>query len=194
MRKTKFKLSIQYNSPVILTFTFLSLAVLLLNYIFGGYLIPHFFSVYRSSPTDIFTYVRMFSHVLGHSDFNHYLNNFLIILLVGPVTEEKYGSRNILMLILLTAFVTGFTHIIFSSNSSLLGASGIAFMLIILCSAANFVKGTVPLTLILVATLYIGQEVVYGIILNDNISRLAHITGALCGLGGSFVLGNGSRY
>ena len=189
MKKTKFKLSIQYNSPVILTFTFLSLLILILDSISGNYLIRNYFSVYRSSPSDIFTYIRMFSHILGHSDFNHYLNNFLIILLVGPVMEEKYGSRNILVLILLTAFITGLAHIIFSPGSSLLGASGIAFMLIILCSAANFCGGSIPLTLILVASLYIGQEVVYGITSNDNISHLAHITGALCGLFGSFILG-----
>ena len=43
---------LQYNSPVILTFFLLSLGVLLLDWITGGWTTLHAFCVYRSSLAD----------------------------------------------------------------------------------------------------------------------------------------------
>ena len=48
------------------------------------------FSVYRAPLTNPLTYLRMFTHVLGHADLAHYMGNFTIILLVGPMLDEKY--------------------------------------------------------------------------------------------------------
>ena len=87
----------------------------------------------------------------------------MIILLIGPMLEEKYGSRCLLSMILLTAFVTGVVNVIFF-NTALLGASGIVFMMILLSSFASHKEGGIPLTLILVTVLYIGQEVVQGLV------------------------------
>lgn len=138
------------------------------------------FSVYKGSLKDIFFYIRLFGHVLGHVDWEHFVNNFLIILLVGPMLEMKYGSKNMVQMIVITAFVTGILNVIFF-DTALLGASGIAFMLIILSSFVNIKKGSIPLTLLLVASLYIGREVVAGLTTNDNISQFAHIAGGICG-------------
>lgn len=138
------------------------------------------FSVYKGSLKDIFFYLRLFGHVLGHVDWEHFVNNFLIILLVGPMLEMKYGSKNMVQMIVITAFVTGILNVIFF-DTALLGASGIAFMLIILSSFVNIKKGSIPLTLLLVASLYIGREVVAGLTTNDNISQFAHIAGGICG-------------
>ena len=62
---------LQYNSPVILTFFFLSLAALALGELTGGWTTFHLFSVYRSSLTDPLFYVRLVGHVLGHSGYAH---------------------------------------------------------------------------------------------------------------------------
>ena len=93
---------LQYNSPVILTFFLLSLGVLLLDWITGGWTTLHAFCVYRSSLADPLFYVRLFGHVLGHADFDHFLGNMLLLLVIGPPLEEKYGSRTLLAGILLT--------------------------------------------------------------------------------------------
>lgn len=98
---------LQYNSPVILTFFLLSLGVLLLDWITGGWTTLHAFCVYRSSLADPLFYVRLFGHVLGHADFDHFLGNMLLLLVIGPPLEEKYGSRTLLAGILLTAGVSG---------------------------------------------------------------------------------------
>lgn len=150
---------LQYNSPVILTFFLLSLGVLLLDWITGGWTTLHAFCVYRSSLADPLFYVRLFGHVLGHADFDHFLGNMLLLLVIGPPLEEKYGSRTLLAGILLTAGVSGILQCVFFPGSALLGASGIVFMLIMLASLAGMKDGRIPLTLILAAVLYLGQEV-----------------------------------
>jgi len=184
---------IQYNSPVILTYALLSLIVCGVNYLSHGMSNTLFFSVYRSSPADPLTYVRIIGHVLGHVDINHYFSNFLIILLVGPMLEEKYGSVPMLIMMLITAVITGAIFLLVSGGSTvLLGASGIVFMLILLSSFVNFKRGRIPLTLVLVIIAYIGNEAYQGFTASDNISHLTHIIGGLCGaVAGYFI--NSSR-
>jgi rhomboid protease GluP len=61
-------------------------------------------------------------------------------------------------------------------------------MLIILSSFVNIKKGSIPLTFILVALLYIGREVASGLLSNDNISQFTHIAGGVCGAVFGFTL------
>lgn len=172
----------QYNAPAILTLTLLSAGVLVLNYITAGWTNKFIFSVYRSRLTDPMQYVRLFTYVIGHADYAHFINNFTVILLVGPMLEEKYGTKMLVKMMVFTAFVTAIVHIIFSSDTALLGASGIAFMLILLSSFANYQKGRIPITLILVAIIYLSGEIIAGFANpNDNISQMGHIVGGLCG-------------
>lgn len=178
---------IQYNSPVVLTFALVSFVVLLLGYITNGWTTTNLFCVYRSSPLNPLTYVRLFGHVLGHANLEHYTNNMLLLLLLGPMLEEKYGSKLLLEMIGLTAVLTGLVNCLFFSTG-LLGASGIVFMMIILSSMASMEQGRIPLTLILAVVIYLGQEVT-GMFKQDNISQLTHILGGICGGGfGMFVL------
>lgn len=122
---------IDYNAPVVLSFALLSFFVLLLGEATGGAITLKYFCVYRSSLADPLTYFRLFSHVLGHANLQHYASNMLLLLILGPMLEEKYGSKMILEMIVVTAFVTGVINFIFFTNG-LLGASGIVFMMIIL--------------------------------------------------------------
>ena len=113
------KLKITFNSPVTLCFVFISLAVIILNYVTRGGSNALLFSVWHSSLLSPLTYLRMFTHVLGHSGWDHYIGNMAYILLLGPMLEEKYGSKKILAVILITAFVTGlfnFIYNIFTKN------------------------------------------------------------------------------
>lgn len=177
----KFLKKFQYNSPVVLTFAIISLLVLVLGNLTDGYSTQKFFCVYRSSFLNPLTYVRAFTHVLGHANLSHYTNNMLLILLLGPMLEEKYGSKLMLEMILITAFVTGLINNIFFTTG-LLGASGIVFMMIILASMASAQEGRIPLTLIVALVIYLGQEVVAGLFTKDQISQLTHIIGGICGV------------
>lgn len=183
---------IHYNSPVILTFTLASFVALLSGQVTGGASTALLFSVYRAPLTDPLFYVRLVGHVLGHISMEHFFNNFVVILLIGPILEEKYGSRNILIMIVVTALITGLLNVMFFS-SALLGASGVAFMFIIVGSLVNLQKGRIPLTFILIAVVFIGKEVLDAIYISDNVSRLTHIVGGICGACLGFFLNAGSE-
>lgn len=172
---------IQYNSPVILTFALLSLGALLLGEFTQGGATALCFSVYQSSLTDPFTYLRFVGHVLGHANYSHYIGNMTLLLVIGPPLEERYGSRQLLEMILATALISGLVQFFFFPGTALLGASGIVFMLIILSSLSGGEKGRIPLTLILVYVIYIGGEIADGILQSDHISQVTHIIGGTCG-------------
>lgn len=179
------KINLQYNSIVILSYFFLSLGAFILNNMTKGQSNKALFSTYRDSIFNPMTYVRLFTHAIGHENWNHLKNNFLMILLIGPALEEKYGSINLLIMFLITAGITGILHNIFKNNS-LLGASGSVFMLIILSSFANIETGKIPITLILICLFYIIDEIKDGIFKKDKVSHLGHLIGALCGAGFGF--------
>ena len=109
---------------MILTFFLLSLLVLFLDQWTGGWSTMHLFCVYRSSLKDPLFYIRLFGHVLGHASWDHFLNNMLLLLVVGPPMEEKYGSKPLLCGMVFTALVTGVLQCVLFPRSGLLGASG----------------------------------------------------------------------
>lgn len=184
---------VNYNSPVILSFFFLSLFSLILGYFTNGTSTRLLFTTYRAPLLDPLMYIRLVTHVLGHANVEHFFSNMLIILLVGPILEEKYGSLVLFYLIVATALITGlFNNIFFTTG--LLGASGVAFMFIILVSFVNVKEGTIPLTLILVSVMYIGQEIYQGVIDESNISRITHILGGFLGGIFGFLLNNRRIY
>ncbi len=172
--------NIQYNSTLILSYFFISLIVLILSKLTNKKSDTLLFSSYRSSLINPLTYIRLFTHVLGHQNWRHFSNNFLYILLIGPMIEEKYGTLNLLWMIIITAGITGIINSLISKNS-ILGASGIVFMFIILSSFVNIEAGKIPLTLILIFIFYIVNEIIDGLFKKDNVSHLGHLIGALSG-------------
>ena len=84
-------------------------------------------------------------------------------------------------MILITAGITGIINSIISKNS-ILGASGIVFMFIVLSSFVNIEAGKIPLTLILIFIFYIVNEIIDGLFKKDNVSHLGHLIGAISGL------------
>lgn len=181
MKNTRKGIRIVFNSPVILTFVLLCFCVTLLNEYTGGRSNQLLFITYHSSLKDPLTYLRFFTHVFGHSGWDHFLGNMTYILLLGPMLEEKYSSQNILKVIVITAVVTALINYIFFPGIGLCGASGIAFAFIVMTSFTGFRSGDIPITFILVAVVFLGQQIYEGITLQDNISHMAHIVGGVIG-------------
>ena len=173
------KIKVTNNSKLVLGFTLACAVVLILNYVTNGYTNRLLFSVYRSSWSSPFTYLRFFGHVLGHANFEHFIGNIMLIVVIGPMLEEKYGAKDLFTIMVITAFVTGVIHFAFFPGVQLLGASGIVFTFILLASFTGYKGGTIPLTFIVVAVLYIGNEVYQGFFVKDNIANLTHIIGGL---------------
>ena len=88
-------MKITFNSPVVLTFAFISLAVLVLSEsIFPGFAQNYFATGGSFNPRDPVDYFRLVSHIFGHQDWGHLISNFSFILVIGPILEEKYGGRD----------------------------------------------------------------------------------------------------
>ncbi len=172
-----------FNAPVTLTFALLCAFVLVIDTFFlGGKLIPAIFTVPGKDEFDFYRgldYFRLFAHVFGHSDWNHFLGNFSFILLLGPLMEERYGSKMLLIMISVTALVTGVINSCLIPNA-LHGASGIVFMLIVLSSIVTINKNEIPLSFVFIVALYLGREIINAGT-NESISTIAHIAGGLCG-------------
>ena len=171
------KLRITYNAPVVLTFALAAVLVHVATY-FAGDAVRQWFVAYPRFD-GMQTYVGLFTHILGHANWQHLMGNFMLIMLIGPILEERYGSMQLLIFILVTALITGLTNIVL--GNMLVGASGIAFMMIILASTANIRQGDIPLTFIAVALIWLGGEVVQAIKNDDNISHTAHLIGGIAG-------------
>lgn len=108
--------------------------------------------------------------------------------------EEKYGSKTLVEVIVITAVVTAIANFIFFPTIALCGASGVVFAFILMSSFTSFKEGEIPLTFILVAAFFIGREIVDGIFAVDNISNLAHIIGGVVGGLIGYVLNIKSRW
>jgi membrane associated rhomboid family serine protease len=175
-------MKIKYNAPVTLTFTFIAAIVLILN----STLLPSLTQLWFSTPapfrSNVFgDYVKLITYIFGHASVQHYMGNFTMILLLGPILEMAYGSGFILLSIFITAVSTGLLNVLLFPSTVLLGASGIVFMMIILSSITNFKKGELPLTFILVMIVYLGGQVWDALAKQDNVSQFAHIAGGLVG-------------
>ena len=146
--------NLSYNSKVIISFFIISFIAFIFKVLTKNKTNDLLFSSYKSSMLNPLTYVRLVTHIFGHANWQHFMNNFLYILLIGPMIEEKYGSYKLMIMILVTAIITGILNSIFS-NKRILGASGIVFMLITLSSFVNIESGKIPVTLILICILYL---------------------------------------
>ena len=171
------KLRISYNAPVVLTFAIASVLVFVI-----GTQSASFRAWFIAWPElhDARGYVGLFSHILGHASWEHLIGNFMLILLIGPILEERFGSLQLLVMILITALVTGLFNVLVM-HDALVGASGIAFMMILLASTANIREGEIPLTFIAVAVIYLGGEVVRALSKEDQVSQFAHLVGGAVG-------------
>jgi len=179
------RLRITYNAPVVLTFTLLAVAV---------FLLPqetriHYFAAHPKI-IDGSSYLGLVTHIFGHASWEHLLGNFMLILLLGPILEERHGSLSLAIMIVITALVTGLINLAFSSNF-LLGASGVVFMMILLASTANIRQGEIPLTFIAIAVIYLGGEIYRAFASDDNVSRMAHLIGGLTGAVFGFISAKG---
>lgn len=169
---------LSYNAPVILTFSLIAALVQVVAETVWPEITVRYFAVrpWLESPVDFLTLV---THIAGHASWEHLFGNFTLILLIGPMLEERHGSLSLFVMILITALVTGLVNVLFF-DTMLVGASGIVFMLILLASTANIRQGEIPLTLVLIALLFLGKELVDAF-RHDQISQMAHLVGGAAG-------------
>ena len=170
---------INYNSPFILTFSLVSVAIFAIDALFGNSIMSYFALSGEYHAGSMWWYLSLFLYPLGHGDAAHLMGNLTFLLLLGPAVEEKYGTQKLVLVSLITTVVTGILNTLLFANG-ILGASGLVFMLIIMSSFTNNQTGKIPLTFILVTILFIGREIVDSFSA-DNVSQFGHIIGGICG-------------
>lgn len=182
------RMRVRYNAPVVLTFTLIAVAMQIVSTLTGGVVTGLFATAPGTfSPATPVQYLGIVTHIVGHGSWSHLAGNFMFILLLGPLLEERHGSGALLQMIIVTAAVTGVLNAVLFDNG-LVGASGIVFMFILLGSMSNLKRGEIPLTFLLVAVIFIGRELV-DIFKFDQTSQFAHILGGLMGAGFGYVRG-----
>lgn len=182
------KVKISYNAPITLTFVIICFVATILGVVTRDVVTQVLFMTYRDSLANPMTYLRLFTHIFGHSGWSHFIGNASYLLLLGPLLEEKYGAKGILMVMGITSVVTALVNFILFPNTGLCGASGVVFAFILLASFTGFKEGELPLTFILVAVIFLGQQVVEGVAVRDNISNMAHIVGGIVGAASGYIM------
>ena len=177
----KKKIRVIINAPVTLGIAGISLLATVLSLVSGGTLGNLLFRTWHSSLLSPLTWIRAFTHIFGHSGWTHFAGNMSYLLLLGPMLEEKYGSKTLAEVIAITAFATSLVNYIFFPSTAICGASGVVFAFILLSSFTGFREGEIPLTFILVAVFFIGQQVIEEITVRDNVSNMSHIVGGIVG-------------
>lgn len=172
---------VTFNAPVVLTFVLLCFGATLMGQLTGGLATEAFFMTYRAPLNSPLTYLRLFTHTLGHAGWEHFIGNASYLLLLGPMLEEKHGPKKMIGVILAAALITGLANSILFPQTAVCGASGVVFAFILMTSFTSFRGGELPLTFILVATFFIGQQIYEGIAVRDNVSNLSHILGGVTG-------------
>lgn len=171
-------MKINFSSPITLWLCFLSFVGFFLVQV--GVLTNFFILKGNFLENSNTWFLSCAGYIFGHASFSHFFGNVSILLLLGPIVEERFGSKKVLLYSLMTATITALIHCFFSSYD-LLGLSGIVFMFIILSASKQTQQRGIPLTFILVIVIYIGKELI-SIPMNDQISHLAHLSGGIIGL------------
>ena len=175
------KIKISYNAPMTLSFVLTCFAVTLIGFLTDNSVTEILFMTTRSSSRDPLTYIRLFTHILGHTDWTHFLSNAVYLLLLGPMLEEKHGPGTLIHTYFFTAIVAGIINYIFFPEATLCGANGVVFAFILLASFTGFQSGQIPLSFIIVVIFFIGDQLYGGTLLQIDLPNTSHIIGGFFG-------------
>lgn len=182
MERERLDLTLKYNAPVSLTLALLSLLALALGELTDGWATQNLFSFYKSALTDYLTYPRAIFHVLGNTDLTVCTSNIILLLVIGPAAEERFGSVKVLTAVLLTAIAGALVVWFVYPEASIMGARSLLFMMMILAGFASARSGSVPITLVLILLLFIGREVVETLSAGMSLQTLTDIAAGAVGL------------
>lgn len=178
---------ITINAPVVIGFTAICVAVQVLSTMTGGASTNAFFTFHASSLAHPIEYFKLVTFAVGHVSWEHLIHNMSMILLLGPLLEEKYGSAQLALIILISALACSIVSILIFHTGGV-GASGVVFTFVILSSVTSFREGEIPLTFILVAVFYLGQQLYGALFVHDFVSYHGHIIGGIVGTVVGFLL------
>ena len=185
--KKKLKLKFEYDSPVMLSFAFLTLIILLLDtFAFKGKL-KNFWLLTPTTAAGAFPFafsdfpsiLRLFIHIFGYSDISLLVCNLIFILLLGPQMEERYGSVIIGIMIFVAALFSGVLNACFCQNA-VCGAEPVVFMLILLWTMMQLSRSKISASAIAVIALFVAM-LIFRKNPNGVVGLVVTVAGGLCG-------------
>lgn len=187
-RKKKKVISFSFDSPLVIVFAGFSILIMVLNSIAesrGAEGLLGFFSApaaFRAGAgafnfRNPVHYLRLFFHIFGQRKWINLVRDLSFILLLGPQLEKLYGSKMLLLMFTVCAFVSGVLGVCFLQQP-LCGASCIAFMMILLTVYMSIKKQAVPVSCVLLLLLYIGQGISR---IGGGNSEIVHLLAGICG-------------
>lgn len=162
-----------FDSPVTLTLLLVSFVVTLIQETF----IPGFCSNFATHNT---WDAGIVLHIFGHEGWQHLIGNVTMIALLGPSTEQNFGSIPLAIMTVISAAVIGIVSVI--TRIPCYGLSSIVYMWIVLNTFQMNGKKGIPVTCLIVLACYVLPEFVELFKHADNIGHQNHILGAICGL------------
>ena len=194
MAKKKFNLNIKvaYDAPVTLSFVIICAIIFLLNMFLvksgkAGGLEKVFASPTNQAgvlpfiPSAPVSYVRLLFYIFGAGgeagSASVMFTNLILIMLLGPAMEERYGSVIIGIMIFVSALFSGVLNACFC-EASLIGAVPVVSMMIFLNAFMSFSKKKFPLSFAAVMILFVVLQAVSGA---GAVRIIICIAGGLCG-------------
>ena len=190
MAKKKFNLNIKvaYDAPVTLSFVIICAIIFLLNMFLAksgkAAGLEKIFASPTSQagvlpfiPTAPLSYVRLLFYIFGAGQASAMFTNLILIMLLGPAMEERYGSVIIGIMIFVSALFAGVLNACFSTEC-LAGAVPVVSMMIFLNAFMSFSKKKFPLSFVAVMVLFVVLQVVNGA---GAVKIIICIAGGLCG-------------
>lgn len=184
--KLKLKIKFNYDAPVTLTFTLLSVLLFVIDFVFlkerlnsSIFITPTVSGDFQFSFSSLNSYLRLFLYIFGRESTLLFFSRLVIITLLGPRMEERYGSAVIGIMILVSTLFTGVLSASCCKHP-FNGTDPIVFMLILLDMLFHISKKTISLSSALATALFIAC-----LFINPNENGLVGIlivlAGGLCG-------------
>ena len=193
MAKKKFKinLKVSYDAPVTLTFVLISAIIFLLNMFLTKSGKAVGLQSLLASPTtqagalpfivkQPLSYLRLLLYIFGNGEAGGeavLFTNLILIMLLGPAMEERYGSVIIGIMMFVSALFSGVLNACFC-NTSLVGAVPVVCMMIFLNAFMSFSKKKFPLSFAAVMVLFVVLQIFSGA---GAVRIIICIAGGLCG-------------
>lgn len=163
-------------------------------FIFILYLISKFYGFYYINllallPLDsgYFSPYQLVTYMFCHGTILHIFFNMLLLVSFGPYLEEKFGQKKFLNFYLISGIFGGLTHLILL-NHPVIGASGAVWGMLATYGLLNpnqnlYLYFVVPIKAKFIVSILFIYELISSILnVQDGVSHLAHIGGAISGV------------
>ncbi len=179
MKNTKFKFVA--NTPVVTSILVISIIATISMRVTGGDTGLLFFKTYHSSLLSPLTWLRFFTHIFGHLNAEHLLNNMGYLLILGPQLEKEYGSKALVMVVMVSAFSQGILQYFFFPSKAALGFSGVDYTLVVLYALLNLRERKISINFPFILIIFFVPEFLKWIKGSDNVGHGYHLVGGVVG-------------